>query len=159
MRLQVSLRVLMLLVAAAAVVAGPLCRYALTLRRRSREYSEAAQISAISSRIHSTLAKMPYARPEDRSAQRKAARWYAKRSEEYKRAARFPIVGVADEPAPEIPAPTRDLPPLPPIPKASKPIQEMTKEEQQKYLKVQMKFIEDLKQAVEKRRAARTGGP
>ncbi|AGA25334.1 hypothetical protein [Singulisphaera acidiphila] len=128
MRFRVSLRLLMVLVALAALGVGPIYRYTQTLWQRSRDYAESAKISALSEKIHLTRAKTPRFGPLEKEAARELADWHAKRSAKYKRAIYRPWIVIVDEPQPpSVPEATVPLPPIAEIAKKEKT--EMTKQE------------------------------
>lgn len=135
MRLRVSLRVLMLLVALSALCVGPVCRYVQTLRQKSREYADLAKGSADMNKSVKAKLRLRRLTPEVREATQKLADWHAKRGEAYTRAASRPWTTVKEDPRPETPpsAPVLDPFVFPPVRQPPKPPGEMTRAEQLEY--------------------------
>ncbi len=146
------LRWLMLLIVLVALAVGPAYRYVMTLRRRSQEYAEAAM-------IHDVMVKTERARaslPRSSEDAKKQGAWHLRQRERYTEAASRPWTTVNEEPGPPAQSPpSRPTTPLPDIPETSKPVVEMTEAEKAEYLKERMKFIEDLRTVVQKRREER----
>jgi|GEM_PF-7099934 len=142
MRLRVSLRLLMVVVALAALGIGPIYRYVQTLRQRSRDYAESAQVSALLEKVYLARAKSPHYGPLEKEASEGLADWHAKRSAKYKRAIYRPWI-LVEEPTPPPPM-------LPPKDAPNKPITEIANKNKEKVDMTKLSFDEASNRAIQK---------
>lgn len=137
MRLRVSIRVLMVVVAIAALCVGPVFKYVQTLRKRSRDYAETANTSIKMIGYLTLSVQKPYLTDEERQSRQRLLVWYQRRIGAYTRAASRPWIVVVDEPRPPIvtskPAPTPPTWEPPPLPEPPKPLATMTEAEKNAY--------------------------
>jgi hypothetical protein len=102
LRVRVSIRVLMVVVALSAICAGPGYKWVQVLRKRSLDYRETAKTSASMIAWLKVSVKNPYLTDEERRSRQQLLGWYERRIGPYTRAASRPWIIVVDEPRPPL---------------------------------------------------------
>lgn len=162
MRVRISIRWMMVVVALAAVAIGPAYRYARRLRQRSHAYAEAARNSDGASKFYQRRSTATYPSDAEKAYAKKAAAWHAERSARYRRGASRPWLVVA-EPNP-LPDRRPEPPPLPVTDEevaAARPIVDLTpyrgEFSPEKYAEIERKLraLGALEDRFERRRAER----
>src|SRR5690242_15010074 len=100
MRVRVSIRWLMVLVALSALGVGPGYRYLQTLRRRSQEYAMIAKDMKRSVAIDTHLATVTILGREGMEAAKKSAAWHVTRAAVYEHGSRRPWIVIPWETPP-----------------------------------------------------------
>lgn len=145
MRVRVSVRWLMVLVALSALGVGPVYRYLQTLRRRSQEYAEIAKEMKGSVALYGRMATLTFQGPERTEAEKRLAAWHAERAVVYEQGSRRPWIVIPWEAPPPLPPPR--VVKLEPMPKFEfspppKPTAEMTEAEKRQEA---LRLVEELK--------------